>query len=103
MSDLVKLAEVRAAARAGTCRRVRLAAHLSLREVAAAVGVGVSTIYRWEVGERRPQGRPALRYAKLIAELEVATNGGGRDVPPEKREPAFAGSEALADNEHDPG
>jgi DNA-binding transcriptional regulator YiaG len=69
-SRLAKLATIRAASQTGTTRSVRLAAGLSLREVADSVGVGASTIYRWETGERRPYGKAALRYGDLIAELE---------------------------------
>jgi transcriptional regulator with XRE-family HTH domain len=69
-SRLARLATIRAASQTGTSRNVRLAAGLSLREVADYVDVGVSTIYRWETGERQPRGKAALRYSDLIAELE---------------------------------
>ena len=72
LNHLVKLATVRAAARSGASRDVRMAAGLSLREVAEAIGVGVSTIHRWEAGDRRPHGAAALRYADLISELKAA-------------------------------
>ena len=67
--DLVRLANVRAATHAGAARSLRLAAGLSLREVAANVGVGVSTVYRWENGERRPRGEAAIRYGELLEVL----------------------------------
>jgi transcriptional regulator with XRE-family HTH domain len=73
VSPLVKLVTVRAAAQSGRTRQIRLAAGLSLRELADAVGVGASTLYRWETGDRRPRGDAALRYAELLNELAEAT------------------------------
>jgi DNA-binding transcriptional regulator YiaG len=73
--NLVRLANVRAAALTGDARRLRLAAGLSLREVAREVGCGPSTVHRWETGQRRPHGRAALRYAELLDELQGAREG----------------------------
>lgn len=67
--DLVDLTDVRALARMGVARSVRLAAGLSLAEVAEAVGVVPVTVYRWETGERSPRGEAALRYKSLLDEL----------------------------------
>lgn len=68
-TNLVKLATVRAWAKSGKARAVRVAAGLSLREVADAIDVGVSTLHRWETGDRRPRGAAALHYADLLSEL----------------------------------
>ena len=68
-ANLVALANVRSATAGGAARAVRLAADLSLREVAAQIGVAPSTLSRWENGERRPRGEAALRYAHLLEEL----------------------------------
>jgi DNA-binding transcriptional regulator YiaG len=73
MTDLVKLSSVRAKAEAGTARSIRVAAGLSLREVADELGVGASTVFRWEKGERRPRGNAALRYADLLEALQRRT------------------------------
>jgi DNA-binding transcriptional regulator YiaG len=43
-----------------------------MAEVAAAVGVTDVAVYRWEVGERRPSGRPAVLWAELLDELTRA-------------------------------
>ncbi|WP_326597775.1 helix-turn-helix domain-containing protein [Streptomyces sp. NBC_01803] len=65
----LRLAEIRAAVSNGEARRLRVAADLSIGEVARACGVDQSTVWRWEKGTRRPCGHGALQYAKLIAEL----------------------------------
>ena len=67
--DLVRIANARSAAHSGAARGLRLAAGLSLREVASDVGVTVSTVWRWEAGERRPRGAAAVRYADLLEAL----------------------------------
>lgn len=68
-STPAQLAHVRALADSGAARGIRVAARLSLTEMATQVGVSVSTIYRWEQGQRRPRGRPAIRYGALLDEL----------------------------------
>ena len=68
-SKLVRLADMREAAENGEARRLRLAANLSLGEVARELGVAVPTLLRWETGERRPRGKAALRYAGLLEKL----------------------------------
>jgi transcriptional regulator with XRE-family HTH domain len=74
-SDLLKLSDVRAKTEAGTARSLRVAAGLSLREVAAELGVGPSTLFRWEAGERRPRGKAAIRYAELLEALAEKDGG----------------------------
>jgi len=59
--NLVRLARARDLARSGLARDVRLAAHVSLAELAAPVGVNISTLSRWERGLAQPTGRAALR------------------------------------------
>jgi transcriptional regulator with XRE-family HTH domain len=68
-SNAVRLANLRDACRSGAARMVRLSAGLSLNEVGQEVGASISTVYRWENGERAPRGNAALRYAKLLEEL----------------------------------
>jgi transcriptional regulator with XRE-family HTH domain len=74
--ELVRLTRVRALAASGTARAIRIAAGLSLPLVAEAVGCGVSTIWRWEHGQRVPRGEPALRYGALLDDLVAAGQGG---------------------------
>ena len=68
-TDASQLATVRALAASGTARSIRLEARLSLSEVADQIGVSTSTVFRWEQGQRKPKGQPALRYGALLAEL----------------------------------
>lgn len=72
---LVELARVRALAKSGEARRLRLEAALSLGEIASAVGVSTSTVYRWEAGERQPRGDGAVRYLEALEALEEAESG----------------------------
>jgi len=64
--DAQRLAELRRLCVSGEARRIREASGLSQPEVAGVVGVVPSAISRWERGERRPSGRPALAYARLL-------------------------------------
>jgi DNA-binding transcriptional regulator YiaG len=69
-SDLVALLRARRCAADGTGRRLREAAHLSLRDMAHAAGLNYSTLSRWETGVSRPHGAAAIRYGRLLADLE---------------------------------
>lgn len=71
IDELVEISEVRTVIRSGKARRIRLRAGLSLGEVAQAVGVGVSTVCRWEMGERAPRGPAALRYGEVLEGLSA--------------------------------
>jgi transcriptional regulator with XRE-family HTH domain len=64
--QVLDLARVRRLASSGEARRVRLAAGLSLYDLAGAVGVAAATVHRWERGESRPSGEAALRYGALL-------------------------------------
>lgn len=78
--DLLKVAAARDAGRNGVGRALRLSAGLSLREVADDVGAGdPSTVYRWEMGQRRPRGEMAERYGDLLDRLASR----GRSVGPD--------------------
>lgn len=68
--DLLDLAVLRRMVADGTARRIRESAGLSVREVAAAVGVAPSCVSRWERGERVPRhGAAAGRYAEALVAL----------------------------------
>jgi transcriptional regulator with XRE-family HTH domain len=68
--QLLTIANLRERCRSGAARALRLSAGLSLQDVSNASGPGVSTLWRWETGARRPLATPAaLRYAELLEAL----------------------------------
>jgi len=68
--DLLLLTEARNLATSGRAGAIRERAGLSLREIADGCGASPTTVYRWERGERQPRGRPAIRWALLLHELD---------------------------------
>ena len=64
-----RLARLRTLMSTGAAKSIRLAAGVSLPEVARDVGVSHSTIYRWENNLNVPKGDPALQYAEVLDEL----------------------------------
>ncbi|MEU0809545.1 helix-turn-helix transcriptional regulator [Streptomyces sp. NPDC005970] len=68
-THVLRLAQVRAALVSGEARRLRIAAQLSIGEVAHECGVDQSTIWRWENGVRTPRGKAALAYGEVIDSL----------------------------------
>jgi DNA-binding transcriptional regulator YiaG len=67
--DLPQLSRVRALSRSGAAKSIRLAAGLSLGEVARAIDVTPATVLRWERGERVPTGKRALHYLTVLESL----------------------------------
>ncbi|HKT05197.1 MAG TPA: helix-turn-helix transcriptional regulator [Rugosimonospora sp.] len=78
-----QLATVRAWAKTGRARTIRIAAGVSLAEMAADLGITAAGLSRWERGERRCTGEPAIRWAGLLARLE-------RDLARPRPEPVLA-------------
>jgi transcriptional regulator with XRE-family HTH domain len=70
--ELVLLARVRRLAKSGDAQALRLAAGLSLREVAEGVGISHSNLWRWEAGQRAPRGAAAIAWAALLDDLAAA-------------------------------
>lgn len=70
---VLKLAKARRYAASGDGRRVRLANDLSLRDVAQPVGVGITTLWRWENDRNSPRGDAAVRWADLLDQLQAAS------------------------------
>lgn len=64
-----RLARLRSLMSTGAAKSIRLAAGVSLPEIARDVGVSHSTVYRWENDLNVPKGDPALRYAVVLDEL----------------------------------
>ncbi|MHB1988906.1 MAG: helix-turn-helix domain-containing protein [Acidimicrobiales bacterium] len=69
MTSSQSLAVARRLASDGTARRLRLAAGLSLYDVARDLGVRAGTVSRWETAKRVPRGEAAVRYSVLLGEL----------------------------------
>jgi DNA-binding transcriptional regulator YiaG len=67
--DLATVTWVRSLARSGAARSIREAAAVSLPELAASIPCAVSTLWRWEQGQRVPRVDLALRYAATLAAL----------------------------------
>ena len=68
--QILLIANLRERCRSGAARALRRSADLSLQDVSNATGLGVSTLWRWETGDRRPLATPnALRYAELLEAL----------------------------------
>lgn len=55
-------------------RAIRKRARVSQAEMAAELGVHVTTVQRWELGLRQPRGRFAARYAELLRLLEAESS-----------------------------
>lgn len=81
-ADALRLVHLRAAISTGETRRTRVAARLSISELAAACGVNQSTLWRWEQGKRLPRGERAVRYADLLDSLreQAAAQTEGRET-----------------------
>ena len=73
----LKIARAHMYAHSGVGRLARLAAGLTLREVAQAVDVSESTICKWELGQRSPTGEAATRWAELMSDLVARGWGDG--------------------------
>lgn len=78
----LRLVQLRAAISTGETRQIRVAARLSISEMADACGVDQSTLWRWEQGKRLPRGEHALRYADVIDSLrtQVAEQAKARET-----------------------
>lgn len=81
-AQALRLVDVRSALASGEAERLRVAAQLSIGEVAQACGVDQSTVWRWERGVRRPRGDAALAYGALLESLRH------RSSSPDERETA---------------
>lgn len=70
--QLVLLGVAARRAKDGSGRRIREQAEVAMKYVAQNIGVSEATICRWETGQRRPRGEPAVKWAALLEELERA-------------------------------
>ena len=65
----LELARARGLAKSGLGKTIRLAARLSLRDVASACDASPSAVLRWEVGQRVPHGPSGIRWMRFIDQL----------------------------------
>ncbi|GEM_PF-2355293 len=65
LDELRTVAAVRRMLRSGEAREMRIAAQVSVSELAQVVGVSEGTLWRWENGTRVP--RPAQAVALAVA------------------------------------
>jgi transcriptional regulator with XRE-family HTH domain len=72
-ADIEALMRARRLAESGMARSIRLAADLSIEEVAGASDAGISSVSRWERGLRRPHGAAAIRWARVMDEIARAS------------------------------
>lgn len=70
---LKALARIRAMAESGQARERREQARLSLTEMATAIGTGITTLARWELGDQRPRADAALRWLAVLDQLAEET------------------------------
>lgn len=54
----------------GEGRRLRVAARVSARELAAVLGISTETLMRWETGDTRPQQINALAWLDALERLK---------------------------------
>lgn len=70
--ELLLIKEVRGRLKDGTARVLRMRAGLTQTEVASTCRVSEATVSRWERGKRMPRTREALRYGRVLRQLEEA-------------------------------
>jgi transcriptional regulator with XRE-family HTH domain len=70
-SILDQVVQARSLASSGEARRIRVAARVSLTELADEVGVTAGAVSFWELSKRRPSGRLAVRYLKALNKLQA--------------------------------
>ncbi|HXN61971.1 MAG TPA: helix-turn-helix transcriptional regulator [Acidimicrobiales bacterium] len=73
LAEMLLTAQARRWALSGYARQLRESAPLTQQEVADLCKVTQAAVAHWENGRRTPSGRPALRYAKLLAGLDAAS------------------------------
>ncbi len=59
-------------------RALRVAAGLTLQDVADVVGVTRQAVAKWETGDRNPSGRVRSAYAQALADLRRLVTEGGQ-------------------------
>ena len=73
--DVLDLAEAVRLARSGKARDLRRRCGVDASAIGAVCGVTGGAITRWENGERRPTGKAAIAWVRLLRELSDAEQG----------------------------
>lgn len=68
--DLRLIVKATTLARSGTAKSLRRQAGLTVEAVAREIDVDASTVSRWEGGSRTPRGENAIKWAKLLDQLD---------------------------------
>jgi DNA-binding transcriptional regulator YiaG len=68
--DLAAVARARRLAKSGAGRAMRVAARVSIRDVAHAVGTSTSVVWRWKKGQRLPRAEFAVRWVRVLDGLD---------------------------------
>lgn len=76
--DVVLLATAVQYARTGRGREIRNRAGVSLEKIATAIGSSKAVMSRWERGERKPTGRPAIEWARLLNDLKATEHAAAK-------------------------
>ena len=71
-ADVLDLVEAVRLARTGEGRAIRTKAGVAAQAIADACGMSASALTRWEAGARRPTGRPAISWVRLLRQLPPA-------------------------------
>ena len=66
----VDIAKVHKRVRTGEARDIRVSCALSLQNIASVVGVTPAAVHSWENGKYLPRGENAVRYERLLSDLE---------------------------------
>lgn len=64
--DVRRIAKARNLVRSGAAQSIREGADVSLAEMAGAVEVNVTTVWRWEKHQMMPRADAALRYLRVL-------------------------------------
>lgn len=67
--DIADLAAARFLATSGEGRRIRLAARITVRELARQIGVSKLTVRRWESGAMVPRADHAVAYLAALRQI----------------------------------
>lgn len=67
---------VLAALRSGAAQGLREQTGLSQADVACRLGVQISTVSRWERGQRKPRGDKGRAYIEFVADLLLGSGVG---------------------------